>query len=180
MEALTLSQNITLACPAKSDGPAVHSLISRCPPLDENSLYCNLLQCTHFAGTSVIAKRDDKVVGFISGYLTGDDDQTLFIWQVAVDKTARGEGLAKKMLRHILSRPTCAKVRHLHTTITPDNDASWGLFRSFAKEVGASISSEPFFDQNRHFNGAHETENLVDIGPFDPVNLTETGVLNAG
>ncbi len=180
MEALALSRNIVLDIPVKSDGAAVHSLIGRCPPLDENSLYCNLLQCTHFAGTSVIAKRDGKTAGFISGYLAGDDNRTLFIWQVAVDETARGEGLAKKMLRHILSRPACAKVRHLHTTITPDNDASWGLFRSFAKELGANVSSEPFFDHERHFNGAHETENLVDIGPFDPLHLTKTGVLNAG
>ncbi|MBD4807723.1 diaminobutyrate acetyltransferase, partial [Xanthomonas citri pv. citri] len=35
--------------PAVTDGPSVTELIAQCLPLDPNSAYCNLLQCTHFA-----------------------------------------------------------------------------------------------------------------------------------
>jgi len=67
----------------------VHDLIARCPPLDRNSLYCNLLQCSHFAATCALARHDDTTVGFVSGYRPPSDPGVLFIWQVAVDSTAR-------------------------------------------------------------------------------------------
>ena len=36
---------IILRAPRADDGSAVNELIERCKPLDENSVYCNLLQC---------------------------------------------------------------------------------------------------------------------------------------
>src|SRR3546814_14681168 len=38
--------------PVAEDAQAIHDLIAACPPLDTNSLYCNLLQCTQFAERS--------------------------------------------------------------------------------------------------------------------------------
>ena len=61
--------DITFRKPESQDGSRVHKLISECKPLDENSVYCNLLQCTHFADTSVAAEMDGDLVGFISGYI---------------------------------------------------------------------------------------------------------------
>ena len=40
---------------------AIWELISACPPLDTNSAYANLLQCTHFADTCVIAEREGRI-----------------------------------------------------------------------------------------------------------------------
>ena len=75
--------------PAREDGAAVFGLIQRCPPLDANSMYCNLLQCSHFADTSVAALADGVLVGFISGYLVPGRPDSLFIWQVAVGPDTR-------------------------------------------------------------------------------------------
>ena len=82
------------------DGFDVHNLIASCPPLDRNSMYCNLLQCQHFSNTSVIAldEYSQEVLGFISAYIKPSDSDTLFVWQVAVSEKARGKGLAKQML----------------------------------------------------------------------------------
>lgn len=156
---------ITYRAPRTEDGAAVWRLVKSCEPLDENSLYCNLLQCDHFADTCVAAERssDGAIVGWISGYTLPDDPQTLFIWQVAVDKRAQGQGIAKKMLSALLSRPVCKEVRRLKTTITPDNDASWALFRSFARNQAAELASEPYFRKDDHFDGAHATEHMVTI-----------------
>ncbi len=154
--------------PRPTDGPEVNELIARCKPLDENSLYCNLLQTTHFASTSVAAEAENGLVGFISGYLLPARDDTLFIWQVAVADEARGLGLGKRMIRSILERPVMrGAVHYLNTTVTPDNDASWGLFRSFAREVEAPIATRVLFDGEEHFSGAHDDEVLIEIGPFD-------------
>lgn len=159
-------QNITLAVPKDTDGYAVSQLVDRCPPLDGNSRYCNLLQCSHFSNTSVIAKADDKTVGFISGYLLPQASNTLFIWQVAVDSDARGTGLAQKMIRHIVERDDCANVTHIETTITNDNNASWALFERIAKHYSAPLARSVMFDRSAHFADAHDSEWLARIGPL--------------
>ncbi|MGL6159061.1 diaminobutyrate acetyltransferase [Microbulbifer sp.] len=152
--------------PLSEDGAAVHALIGRCPPLDENSIYCNLLQASHFAATSVAAELDGNLVGFVSGYRVPERPDTLFIWQVAVAAEARGIGLAGRMVREILGRPCCAEVRFLETTITPDNRASWALFHGLARKLGAGCDESVLFDRDRHFRGRHDSETLLRIGPF--------------
>jgi len=161
------TREVLLRRPVSQDGAGVHRLVSRCPPLDENSLYCNLLQASHFADTSVAAQWEGgELAGFVSGYLVPQRPHTLFIWQVAVAEEARGLGLAGRMIREILCRPACAQVRHLETTITPDNAASWALFRSLARGLGADCAESVMFDRERHFQGRHDSEMLLRIGPF--------------
>lgn len=152
--------------PRASDGRAVHELIANCPPLDANSLYCNLLQCSHFAPTCCVAELTERVVGFVSAYRHPQQPEVLFIWQVAVAASARGAGLARTMLGELLGRSACAGVMTLQTTITPSNHASWSLFRAFARELNAPLSSTPCFDRLIHLDGQHESELLVSIGPF--------------
>ncbi|MBN7798053.1 diaminobutyrate acetyltransferase [Parahaliea mediterranea] len=161
-----MSADITLRVPTKEDGNAVHKLIGRCPPLDTNSMYCNLLQCAHFAETSVAALMDGELVGFVSGYIVPGREDTLFIWQVAVGEQARGQGLAGKMLAAIVDREQCRSVRFMETTITEDNAASWALFGRFAKRRDAELGSSVMFDEQAHFGGEHASEMLVRIGPF--------------
>ena len=174
---LSYSQTIEFRTPTATDGMAVFELIKRCPPLDTNSSYCNFLQCSHFANTSVVAEMNGAMVGFISGYKVPDQPDTLFIWQVAVDKKARGLGLARRMAMHILSRQQCEDIRHLHTTITPSNDASWALFNSLAKHLNTEINSDFWLDKDTHFQGHHDSESLVQIGPFNLATLNKRPVM---
>lgn len=145
---------------------ALHRLVSACPPLDTNSSYCNLLQCSHFGGTSVAAQQDDELVGSVTGYRVPDRPDTLFIWQVAVHPVARGRGLARAMLRELLARPALSDVCFIETSITPGNEASWRLFTGLATELRAGLARSVMFEQTLHFHGEHETEHLVWIGPL--------------
>lgn len=158
---------LLLRMPTAEDGAAVHDLIGRCPPLDTNSLYCNLLQCTHFASTSVAAELNGEVVGFISGHSLPTSSDTLFIWQVAVGEAARGKGLATKMLKAILQRPQNTSFKFIETTITDDNQGSWALFNGLAKKLGTQLERSVMFDREQHFGGSHDTEFLARIGPFN-------------
>lgn len=163
-------QQLELRVPSPRDGASVSRLIAQCPPLDTNSMYCNLLQCTHFADTSVAAVQSDstgeKMMGFISGYLIPERRNTLFIWQVAVSEAARGRGLALNMLRHILDRLQCSDVSYLETSITETNLASWALFESLSKKLHTTLVKSTMFDRDSHFAGDHDTEYLVRLGPF--------------
>ena len=152
--------------PTAEDGAEVWQLIRACEPLDENSMYCNLLQCDHFADTCVLAEMNGEVVGWVSGYIVPSAPDTLFVWQVAVDGRTRGMGVAKKMLTHLLDREVCADVSKLQTTITADNEASWALFNAFAERRDAPVEHEPHFEREAHFDGAHATEYMLTIGDF--------------
>ncbi len=160
---------INLRQPLPEDGSQAFKLISQCPPLDTNSMYCNLLQCSHFSSTSVIAVSDKDVVGFISAYIIPERPNTLFVWQVAVGTKARGQGLATRMLQHILDRPGCNIVNYLETTITESNKASWALFNGLSNNLDAELHSSVMFDRIQHLDDAHDTEMLVRIGPFTAI-----------
>jgi len=160
---------IELTQPTAEIGAAVHKLISECPPLDTNSMYCNLLQSSHFAETAVAAVLENELVGFVSGYRIPKRPETLFVWQVAVGEKARGQGLAGRMLKEILSREQNRDIKRIETTITPDNKASWGLFESLARKLDTEISSSVMFDRHQHFDNQHDTEMLVKVGPFKPI-----------
>jgi L-2,4-diaminobutyric acid acetyltransferase len=149
-----------------ADGMALHRLVGECPPLDTNSSYCNLLQCSHFSSTSIAALRADKLVGSVTGYRVPDRPDTLFVWQVAVHPSARGQGLARKMLRELLMQPPMRDIRFVETSITPGNEASWRLFIGFATEQHAVMERSVMFDKTLHFQGAHDTECLVRVGPL--------------
>jgi L-2,4-diaminobutyric acid acetyltransferase len=130
-------------------------------------MYCNLLQCDHFADTCVVAELGGEIVGWVSAYIVPNDPETLFVWQVAVSETARGMGVAKKMLAHLTAREICKDVIKLQTTITADNEASWALFNSFADRLDATLERDAHYEKEAHFAGRHDTEHMVTIADFE-------------
>ncbi|MBM3603438.1 MAG: diaminobutyrate acetyltransferase [Alphaproteobacteria bacterium] len=159
---ISIVHQLTMRKPRTTDGAAIWDLVRACKPLDENSMYCNLVQADHFRDTCVVAEMQGVVVGWISGHMIPNDD-ALFVWQVAVSPTARGLGLGRKMLMHLLNRDECRDACRLNTTITLDNDSSWGLFRSLARHLGARLTDDPHYLRDRHFDGQHATEHMVTI-----------------
>lgn len=156
--------------PTAEDGPAVTALIAASEPLDPNSAYCNLLQCSDFADTCVLGEREGAVVGWISAYRPPSHPERIFVWQVAVAAAARGEGLAGRMLDELVSLPAVQGATTLTTTITEANPASWALFGAFARRRGASLSKSKRFERAAHFAGAHDTEWQATIAPLPSVH----------
>lgn len=157
-------KEISFLNPVCDDAPQIYELIKSSPPLDLNSRYAYMLVATHFAATSIVAKVEDQVVGVVSAYCLPESPQTLFVWQVAVDSSMRGKGLAKQLLEHVLKKSPNA--RWIETTITPSNSASQKLFKSIAKTLHANVEVLPFFSKSLFKEDAHEDEELYRIGPF--------------
>jgi L-2,4-diaminobutyric acid acetyltransferase len=147
------------------DGAALHRLIELCPPLDTNSAYCNLLQSSHFAATSMAARAGGDLLGSITAYRIPERPDTLFVWQVAVHPQAQRQGIGQRMLRALLASANLVDIRFVETTITEDNSASWRLFLKFADESGAATHRSIMFERNQHFAGQHDSEQLLRIGP---------------
>ncbi len=163
---------VRLRAPRGTDGAAIWSLIKAQPSLDDNSLYCNLLQSTHFSGTCALAEQDEKIVGWVSGYIPPEQPDTLFIWQVCVDPAVQGHGLGRKLIGDVLARAACRHVTMLECTITKNNEPSWALFTSIARRLGAQLQQVEHFSRDDHFAGQHDSEFAVRIGPFDPEQST--------
>lgn len=165
--------DISLRIPEPEDGAPIHNLIRKSAFLDDNSLYCYLVICTHFCQTSVVATMGDDVVGVITGYIPPEQPDTLFVWQVAVDTVAQKRGLAGRMLRELLQRKACAAVRYVETTVTSDNKASRAMFESLARKLECEIEESPMFDKEKHFLNLHDSEHKLRIGPFDVKTQTQ-------
>lgn len=166
------TSQISIRAPRRDDGAAVWKLVRDTAGLDDNSMYCNLLQCSHFASTCALAELDGEVVGWISGYIPPEHPEALFVWQVCVSEKARGRGLARRLITAVLARSVCSAVSRIQSTITKDNTASWALFGSIAERLDADLTRAPHFQRDDHFDGHHETEFLVTIGPFERDALT--------
>lgn len=148
--------------PIKKDGKEIFDLIKRSEPLDVNSEYLYLLQTTHFRDYCCVAEENGEIVGFISGYLLPNSDDTLFIWQVAIDSKMRGRGLAKSILQSIVQREELKGVKNIFTTVSPSNTASRRFFEKFTEEFGIEMVSETFIEKS-DFVDVHEDEILYKI-----------------
>jgi len=163
--------------PTPEDGAALHNLVERCPPLDPNSRYCNLLQVSHFRETAIVAEQNGRLTGFVSGYRVPGREDVLFVWQVGVSPEGRGQGLAPRMLFALLAR--LDDVRFLETTVTPDNGASEAVFEKVADGMGVRLTRSVLFESDRHFGGTHDDEVLFRIGPFSTTSAAQPAARQA-
>ena len=147
------------------DGPRAWQLVKDTGVLDVNSAYAYIVLCDYFSDTCAIAEEAGQAVGFVSAFRDPRDPSVLFIWQVAVDASRRGQGLASRMIRHVLQREACRGVRTLELTISPSNRASQGLFRKLASELGCEVQVSRGYAAGLFPGGAHEDEDVYRIGP---------------
>lgn len=150
----------------EEDGKHVWQLIKNTGVLDLNSSYSYLMWSKFFDETSIVVEMNEEIVGFISGFIQPKSPETLFIWQVAVDESVRGKGLASRMLNSILQRDTCRNVNYLEATVSPSNDASQALFRKLARDLKTECEVTDCFTENQFPGSGHEDELLFNIGPF--------------
>ena len=92
------------------------------------------------------------------------DPKELAVIQDPTPFLVRQEVMPK--ITNLLAQDSCAGVNRLKTTITPDNEASWALFGSVAEQLGANLNRAAWLERDAHFDGEHETEHMVEIGPF--------------
>lgn len=134
--------------------------------LDQNSAYKYIMMCEYFSETCVVAKEKGKVVGFVTGFIPPEKQDVVFVWQVGVDSSQRGKGIASKMLHELFNREACKDVRFLEATVTPSNQASQSLFKGFAKKNNTKCDVSEFFKEDLFPTDEHEEELRFRIGPI--------------
>ncbi len=158
----------TIRPPHLADGSRLYALAQQAGGLDLNSSYAYFLVASHFSASSALVEdAAGKALGFMSAYpfVTAQGQQHLFIWQVAVLKEARGQGLARAMLEDILARPALADICFVEGTVGPDNDASRRLFTGLAARRACPCEESLFLAGNQ-FPEPHADELLLRVGPM--------------
>lgn len=133
--------------------------------LELNTAYAYLVLADDFTDTCVVAEEDDQVVGFVLGYRPPTRPDTLFVWQVGVAPSHRGQGLARRLIIDLLERHA-PDVRFLESTVTPSNTASRRLFRSIAEHRGTTCDVSAYLTEDLFPEEGHEAEDKFRIGPF--------------
>ncbi|MEN1967151.1 diaminobutyrate acetyltransferase [Lentibacillus sp. N15] len=152
--------------PEKNDGAAVWELVKNTGVLDLNSSYSYLMWCEIFSETSIVVEKDGDIVGFISGFINPKNVNRLFIWQVAVDESQRGNGLGTRMLFELLEREGCRDIEYVEATVSPSNIPSQHLFLGLAKKLDTECSISNYFLSIDFPRTGHENELLYKIGPL--------------
>ena len=168
---------VTFRNPQVADGAAIWRVVKDSGVLDLNSAYMYLLLAKEFGDCCVVAEHNGQVVGFVTGFRPPARTDSIFLWQVGVDASMRGQGLGKRLLAAFLQSRGAEGATMLETTISPSNEASKALFTAIARELGTGITSQDGF-RTDHFppEGDHEAEDWYFIGPFDPARPSQLSV----
>lgn len=165
---------VRLRKPSRRDGAAVWGLIRQAGTLDLNSAYCYVMLCDHFRDTCVLAENAaGEAVGFVSAYCIPGRADTLFVWQIAVAASHRGQGLALALLEQLCKQAAeqygAARIRFIETTVSPSNMASRRLMAAFAARNNCGIEEMPGkgYEAGLFPDGhTHEDEPVLRLGPF--------------
>jgi L-2,4-diaminobutyric acid acetyltransferase len=153
---------IEIGAPSATDGVRMWELAVASGVLDAKPRYAYALWCRDFARTSVVARRDGDVVGYVTGFMRPEAPTTVFVWQVCVSSAAQGAGVGRRMLDAVFAAAPGAD--RMETTITPDNDSSIALFAAFGKRNGLTVDRSELFGHDV-LGDDHEPEFLYSIRP---------------
>ncbi|GAK13460.1 diaminobutyrate acetyltransferase [Geomicrobium sp. JCM 19039] len=162
---ITEKEALVFSKPTVEDGARMWELAKKLG-LDLNSSYKYLMMAEYFSETCVVVKENDELVGFVTGFILPERQDTVFVWQVGVDGSQRGRGLASRMLNEMLERTACSEVQYLEATVTPSNDASQKLFRRLARKNDTACHVSECFSEDLFPGDQHEAELSFKIGPI--------------
>ncbi|PRO66938.1 diaminobutyrate acetyltransferase [Alkalicoccus urumqiensis] len=161
----SLKESLVFEAPSKEDGQKMWALAKK-TSLDLNSAYKYVMMAEYFSETCMTVKEKDDVVGFVTGFIQPDNPDVYFVWQVGVDASQRGRGLAFRMLDTLLSRPVMEDVSYVEATITKDNKASQALFKKIAETRNTEFTVTETFPADVFPGDSGEAEFTYRIGPF--------------
>ncbi|WP_425457176.1 diaminobutyrate acetyltransferase [Aquibacillus sediminis] len=156
---------VTFEKPTVEDGAAMWELVNS-STLDQNSPYKYIMMAEYFAETCVVAKEEDKVVGFVTAFIPPERQDVVFVWQVGVDSSQRGKGIASKLLNELINRESCQDVQFVEATVTPSNKASQSLFKRLARDHDTTCEVSDLFPEELFPGEGHEAELNFRIGPI--------------
>lgn len=151
--------------PDLSHARDIISIINTTDRLDTNSHYVYALWCSHFASHSVVALREDEVIGFLTGFRSPMHPESYFLWQTATRPRHGVAGLGVDMIDFAVRREIANGATRIEASVDSENTAIRLLMKTLAKRHGGRIEEELLFPGALLAEGgeAHHDEMLMRI-----------------
>jgi L-2,4-diaminobutyric acid acetyltransferase len=143
-------------------------LVANRPYVGLNSRYTYFLLAKDFYDTCLVVEKDKVIVGFSSGYVPPNRQDTFFNWEIVVHQDFRGNCLQKLMLLHQIKMKG---VRYLEATVNPSNETCKKNFVELAQLLGTAYKESVLFSEEDFEGDGHETEVLIRIGPISQARV---------
>ncbi|WP_180980931.1 GNAT family N-acetyltransferase [Pseudovibrio exalbescens] len=134
--------NIQFKSPNLSHAKDIIRLVDSTPRLDRNSKYAYALWCSHFAPHSVVAIRDEEVIGFLTGFRSPTHPDTYFLWQTATKHRHGVAGLGVDMIDFAVRREIDNGATKIEASVDNDNKPIRVLMKSLAKRLNGRVEEE--------------------------------------
>jgi ribosomal protein S18 acetylase RimI-like enzyme len=118
----------------ESDLQAVRSLTARSQELtpDRDSIYW--LFSEFFENTSIVIYSEDKLVGFLLGFLSQTKPNQGYIYTIGVAEGYRGNGIGKLLIESFQENIQSLGADEIYLTTTPDNQKALGFYEHMGFE----------------------------------------------
>lgn len=133
---MTLSPGLRLRRPSEADYPAVVAIVDEW--WDGRRLHQLLprLWFQHFTGTSWIAEtEDDRLAGFLVGFISPDDPTIAYIHMVATNPNLRLRGLGRALYDAFIADVAGRGARTVKAITWPGNRTSVGFHRALGFRI---------------------------------------------
>ena len=166
--------SVTFQSPNLSHAKGIIALVKSTPRLDTNSEYVYALWCSHFAEHSVVAIRDNSVIGFLTGFRSPRQTDTYFLWQTATMPRHGVAGLGVEMIDFAVRRELGRGAKRIEASVDNQNKAIRMLMKTLAKRLSGHIEEELLYSGDLLSAGGedHHDEMLMRICLTDPEKVS--------
>jgi len=82
----------------------------------------------YFGDSCFIAKNNEDIIGFVTGFRSQNDSNKFFLWQIGVSSYYRGEEIGKKLLDELEKTAKKLNCIIMELTVDPENIPSQRFF----------------------------------------------------
>jgi L-2,4-diaminobutyric acid acetyltransferase len=130
---------LTIQTCTMADYPALRRVIDESESLDHHTDYTYWVALNQWPSLFLIAKRNERIIGFAFGLRNDGNPERLFLWQIGVVSSERRRGIATKLVNELCVRAVREGVQELWFTIADEIAPSRALFRKLASAFGSSM-----------------------------------------
>jgi len=147
----------------ETDVDEIRKFVKHSKPLDLHTAFTYWTLFKYFGDTCFVLEKKGRIIGFISGLLSSNQPNTLYLWQIGIDPDYRGNRYAEILLKRVVEAARAKDCKGLQITIAPENRSSYRLFSRFALEQGLAMDKTGAIDIFDSLTKEKTIENLYEI-----------------
>jgi len=106
----------------------VQEFVGQLKGLVQHPVHFYNIMIRYFGNTFFILKDENRIVGFVWGFVSQTDHEVLFLWQIGVAESHRGTKAVRQLMDKFIEAARENNCRKVHATVETENIASCKLF----------------------------------------------------